>query len=372
MKILTLNCGSSTLKFQLIDTDTESVLVKDNLERITDHRDAVAEMFKILGKQEIHAIGHRVVHGGEKYSQPVIATEEILECVESVSHFAPLHNPKNLLGVRACMELLPDVPNILVFDTAFHATLPPSSYLYAIPWEDYEKHGIRRYGFHGTSYSYVSRTVAEMLGKPLEEVKMVVAHLGNGASVCAINGGRSVETSMGMTPLEGLEMGTRSGDIDAGAVAQIARVHNMDIDETVAYLNNKSGLQGISGISDMRDLRTAANEGNERAKAALDVFVHRLTKYIGGYVAILGGADAIVFTGGIGTNDCVLRAEVMKSFAHVGANIDDTLNKKYSNKHGTRNGTGEITASGSKMRTFVVCTNEELEIATQVRNVLEQ
>jgi len=326
------------------------------------HTHAVKKLFELLGDdmKSITAIGHRVVHGGERYKESVVACEENLLGVESVSHFAPLHNPANLSGVRACMEVLPNIPNVLVFDTSFHANMPAKSFMYAIPKEDYEKHGIRRYGFHGTSYAFVSKEVAKMMGKPIEKLKMVIAHIGNGASVCAVNGGVSIDTSMGLTPLEGLVMGTRSGDIDPGVVAYLSKVKDKSIDDIIKYLNGESGLKGLSGISnDMRMLH-AQRESCSDAQTAIDVLVHRIKKYIGAYTAILGGIDAIVFTGGVGTNDEYVREYVMRGFEYLGAEID----YKKSDNFG-KGKTGEISKEGVKVRTFVVNTNEELEIAKE-------
>jgi len=327
------------------------------------HTVAVKKLFELLGDdvKKVGAIGHRVVHGGEKYKESIIATSEVLAGVESVSHFAPLHNPANLSGVRACMEVLPNVPNVLVFDTSFHSGMPAKSFLYAIPTEDYEKHGIRRYGFHGTSYSFVSKKVAEMMGKDIKNLKMVVAHIGNGASICAIDGGKSIDTSMGLTPLEGLVMGSRSGDIDPGAVAQIAKIKGFSIEETIKYLNGSSGLKGMGGTgsSDMRTV-VAKKDECQNARNAIDVFVHRVKKYIGAYTAILGGVDALVLTGGVGTNDNYVRGEILSGLEFMGVQIDWTTNTELG-----KGKTAELSAKESKVRTFVVNTNEELEIAKQ-------
>lgn len=308
-------------------------------------------MFKELGSKtnDVRAIGHRVVHGGEKYRESIIATEEVLRDVESVSSFAPLHNPANLLGVRACMEILPNVPNVLVFDTAFHSTIPAHAYLYAIPLSDYQEHGIRRYGFHGTSYSYVAKKTVELYNErknkniKLTDLRMVIMHLGNGASICAVDKGKSIDTSMGMTPLEGLVMGTRSGDIDVGAVAYLASVKDWSIEQTLAYLNNDCGIKGLGGTgSDMRKL-IAEMDKSEQAKVAFDAYIHRLVKYLGGYIAIMGGVDAIVFTGGVGTNQAIVRERVMEYFKYL----------------------------ATPPQVFVIPTNEELEIATETKKLID-
>ena len=397
MKILVLNCGSSTLKYQLIDMKTKEAVTKGVFEEIgqshsfyryesngketedipfhvPSHLIAVAKMFELLGDQAntIKAIGHRVVHGGEKYRDSVIATEEIIKGVESVSGFAPLHNPANLLGVRACIETLPSVPNVLVFDTSFHSTIQPHAYLYAVPLCDYREHGIRRYGFHGTSYSYVAGKAAELIGKPLNQLKIVAMHLGGGASVCAIDRGKSADTSMGLTPLEGLVMGSRSGDIDVGAVHYLTKVKNLTIDEALAYLNNNCGLRGLSGVgSDIRKIVAEAKNGSKDAQTTLDVYTHRLIKYIGGYITVMGGVDAIVWTGGIGTNNTYVRKAVMEKLEFMGIHIDQNENLKYNGQEGGRNMTGEISKKGSKVRTFVICTNEELEIALHAQRLVK-
>lgn len=386
MKILVLNCGSSSLKFQLINMVDESVVSKGNFEEIGQphafygvkirggeeveeklimptHTDAVRKLFELIGDdvKYVGAIGHRVVHGGEKYKESVIVNDEVLQGVESVSHFAPLHNPANLSGVRACLEILPKIPNVLVFDTSFHANMPARSFMYAIPKEDYTKYGIRRYGFHGTSYSFVVKEVAKIMGKPVESLKMVVAHLGNGASICAIDGGKSMDTSMGLTPLEGLVMGTRSGDIDPAVISYLAKAKNKTVDEIIKYLNSESGLKGLSavGSNDMRVLHKAKADSQD-AQTAIDVMVHRVKKYVGGYTAILGGIDALVFTGGVGTNDEYVREHVTAGLEYMGIVIDTKRNENFG-----KGKTGEITGNGAKVRVFVVNTNEELEIAKE-------
>ena len=334
MKILVLNCGSSSLKYRLVDVLVQTTILKGNIEGVVDHNKAIAELLLTLGEHanDIVAIGHRVVHGGESFREPTIATEEVLSAVEGISDFAPLHNPANIMGVWACLAAMPNVPNVLVFDTAFHSTIEPQAFMYAIPNDDYKKYGVRRYGFHGTSYSYVSKRAAEELKKPLEELRLVVLHVGNGASACAIKYGKSVDTSMGLTPLEGLVMGTRSGDIDAGAVAYLARKKNMSTDEVLGYLNTQCGLRGLCGENDMRKL-LARRESCAETQNAIDVFVHRIVKYVGAFAAVMGGVDAVVWTGGIGENQPHIRDSVMARVAFLGA------------------------------RTLVIETNEELEIS---------
>lgn len=396
MKVLVINSGSSSLKYQLIETKKATVLAKGSFERIGEpgtfythtaagataseeklnyktHIDAVKKMLSLVEKttklSELDAIGHRVVHGGEMFQQSTLATSEVLKEIDKLTPLAPLHNPANITGIRACMEVLPKVPNVMVFDTAFHATMPKSAYLYALPMENYEKHKIRRYGFHGTSHKYVAKQAAKMAGVPLKKLKIITAHVGNGASVCAIDGGKSVETSMGMTPLEGVMMGTRSGDVDPAVIEILCKAHNFTAEQCVTYLNKKCGLLGLSGLSnDMRDLR-AARKTNPIAQTALDVFVHRLVKYIGAYAAVMNGVDIIVWTGGIGNNDEYTRERVMSHFAYIGADIDPVKNNLL-NSSGGRNMTLEISAQNAKVRTMVINTNEELEIALDTEKVL--
>jgi acetate kinase len=371
MNILVINSGSSSLRYQLIDTDSNIVKVKDYIERIgmtggtcATHNEAIREVFRKLGDIKIDAIGHRVVHGGEVFKQSTLVTPKSLAAVTEISHLAPLHNPANLMGVRACTEVIPAVPNVMVFDTAFHSSMPKSAYLYAIPCEDYEKHGIRRYGFHGTSHNFVSRKCAEMCGCPREKLRIIVCHLGGGCSVCAVDHGKSVETSMGLTPLEGLVMVTRSGDIDPAAVQFLAQAHGFTIDQTINYLNKECGLKGIGGISsDTRDNVNAMLEGNEKAGTAIEVYVHRLVKYIGAYIAVMGGVDAIVWTAGVGNNQPVIREKVMKNFWYCGAVIDGKKNAYFGPPNFFQ--TGEISAKNATVRTFVIRTDEELEIADE-------
>ncbi|MBR4418554.1 MAG: acetate kinase [Clostridia bacterium] len=314
MKILVLNCGSSSVKYQVIETTTKEKFVDDDIQRVTDHAAAIQEILSKVDLSEIKAVGHRVVHGGENFQHSVVVDDAVLAEMDRIEFLAPLHNPAAMAGVRACREQMPDLPNILVFDTAFHSTMEPGAYLYGVPYEDYEKYGIRKYGFHGTSHQYVAMQAAEQLGRPLSELKLVTCHIGNGASVCAVQNGKCIDTSMGMTPLAGLVMGTRAGDIDAAALSIICKEHNFTIDEAITYLNKSCGLKGLSGISsDMRDLEPAM-ETNERVKIALDVFIHRLVQYVGAYVAQMKGCDAVVWTGGIGVHRKFVSERVMEYF----------------------------------------------------------
>ena len=387
MKILVINCGSSSLKYQVIDSDTEHVLAKGLCERIgidgrltyqptgqdkikydapmPAHRQAVELVLKQLtdpetgilkSVDEIQAVGHRMVHGGEKFACSTLLTDEVLKTVESCNDLAPLHNPPTLVGVAACKELMPTTPMVGVFDTAFHQTMAPEAYIYGLPYEYYKKYGMRRYGFHGTSHKFVSQRTAELLGKKPEDVKVIVCHLGNGSSISAVDGGKCVETSMGLTPLEGLIMGTRSGDIDPTCIEFIAHKENITLEEAMTIINKKSGVLGISGVSsDFRDLEEAANEGNERAKLALDAFCHHVKKYIGSYIAVMNGVDAIVFTAGIGENSPEVREQIMEGFGFIGATIDPVANK-------VRGKETLISTPDSKVKVFCVPTNEELAI----------
>ena len=390
MNVLVINCGSSSLKFQLINSDTEAVLAKGLCERIgidgrltyqpaggeketTDnsmptHTEAIQYVINALTNEktgvvgsldEIGAVGHRVVHGGEKFASSTVINEEVLAAIEECNDLAPLHNPANLIGIRACQELMPNVPMVAVFDTAFHQTMPEKAYMYGLPYEYYEDYKVRRYGFHGTSHSFVSKRTAEVLGKAYEDTKTVVCHLGNGSSICAVANGKSVDTSMGLTPLEGLVMGTRSGDVDPGALEYLAKKENLDIVGILNVLNKKSGVHGLSGISsDFRDLNAGAEAGNKRAQIALDVFCYKVAKYVGSYVAAMNGVDAIVFTAGIGENDWYVRQEVCKYLGYLGIEIDAEANK-------TRGAEVELSIPGSKVKVLVVPTNEELAIARE-------
>ena len=317
MKILVLNCGSSSVKYQVVETTTKEKIVDADIQRVTDHATAIQEILASVDLSEIKAVGHRVVHGGEKFQHSVIVDDEVLAEMDRIEFLAPLHNPAAMAGVRACRAQMPELPNILVFDTAFHSTMEPGAFLYGLPYEDYEKYGIRKYGFHGTSHQYVAMKAAEELGRPLEELKIITCHIGNGASVCAVQNGKCVDTSMGMTPLAGLVMGTRAGDIDAAALSVLCKEHNFTIDEAITYLNKESGLKGLSGLSsDMRDLEPAIPT-NERVKTAIDVFIHRLVQYVGAYVAQMKGCDAVVWTGGIGVHRKFVSERVMDHFTFL-------------------------------------------------------
>lgn len=343
MKILVLNCGSSSVKYQVIETTTKEKIVDDDIQRVTDHATAIQEILSKVDLTEIKAVGHRVVHGGEKFQHTVLVDDEVLAEMDRIEFLAPLHNPASMAGVRACRQQMPDLPNFLVFDTAFHSTMQPEAYLYGVPYEDYEKYGIRKYGFHGTSHHYVAMQAAEQLGRPLNDLKIITCHIGNGASICAVQNGKCVDTSMGMTPLAGLVMGTRSGDIDPAALSVICKQHNFTIDEAITYLNKSCGLKGLSGLSsDMRDLEPAIAT-NERVKIAIDVFIHRLIQYIGGYVAQMKGCDAIVWTGGIGVHRKFVSERVMAHF--------------------------EFLPNCQKM---IIPTNEELMIALECEKLLQK
>ena len=392
MNILVINCGSSSLKFQLINAESEEVLAKGLCERIgidgrltyqpaggekeisekamPTHTEAIQFVIDALTNEktgvvkslsEIGAVGHRIVHGGEKFASSVVITEEVKKAVEECNDLAPLHNPANLIGVEACEKLMPGTPMVAVFDTAFHQTMPEKAYMYGLPYEYYEKYKVRRYGFHGTSHSYVSKKAAEVMGKAYDEVKTIVCHLGNGASVSAVLNGKSVDTSMGLTPLEGLVMGTRSGDIDPAIMEFIAQKENLDIEGIMNVLNKKSGVFGLSGeiSSDFRDLTGAMAERDKKAKIALEVFAYRVAKYIGAYAAAMNGVDDIVFTAGIGENVSYVREQVCSYLGYLGVELDPDANEKF------RGEQGEITKPGCKVRVFVIPTNEELAIARE-------
>ena len=397
MNVLVINCGSSSLKFQLINSDTEEVLAKGLCERIgidgrltyqpaggekekTDlamptHEEAIQYVINALTNEktgvvksldEIGAVGHRVVHGGEKFASSAIITEEMKKAVEECNELAPLHNPANLIGIAACEKLMPGTPMVGVFDTAFHQTMPQKAYMYGLPYEYYEKYKVRRYGFHGTSHSFVSKRAAEILGVPYDQTKTIVCHLGNGSSVSAVLNGKSVDTSMGRTPLEGLVMGTRSGDIDPAILEFIAKKENLDIDGLMDVVNKKSGVYGLSGnlSSDFRDLWDAADAGNEKAKVALEVFAYRVAKYVGAYVAAMNGVDNIVFTAGIGENDHGVRELVLGYLGYLGIEIDEEANN-------TRGQEIMISKPGSKVNVLVIPTNEELAIARETVALLK-
>ena len=398
MKILVLNCGSSSLKYQLIDSDTEKVLAKGLCERIgiegsqlkhepgdkakvvftenmKDHTDAVKMVIDALLDEnhgvlksisEIGAIGHRVVHAGEEFSGSVIITDKVKKALEKCCELAPLHNPANLIGIEACEKIMPNVPQVGVFDTAFHQTMPEKAYLYALPYEYYEKYKIRKYGFHGTSHRFVSEEAIKMLGKAPEDTKVITCHLGNGGSICAVSGGKSVDTSMGFTPLEGLVMGTRSGDIDPAVVTYIMSKENLSPAEMDAILNKKSGVLGISGVSsDFRDIEEAENSGNARAKAALDIFAYRVAKYVGSYAAAMNGVDAIVFTAGLGENSSSMRKMICDYLEYLGVSLD-------AEKNGMRGKAMAVSAETSKVKVFVIPTNEELVIARDTKELIDK
>lgn len=395
MKILVINCGSSSLKYQLLDMNGEKLICKGLVERIgiegsrikhdttgkerviieepmENHKKALSLVLNVLVDEnygaiksldEIGAVGHRVVHGGETFSSSVIIDEKVMKVLYDCIELAPLHNPPNITGIEACKELMPNIPMVAVFDTAFHQTMEADNYIYPIPYEFYEKYKIRRYGFHGTSHKYVSLRAAELLGKDIKDLNIITCHLGNGASVCAIQGGKSIDTSMGFTPLEGLAMGTRSGDIDPAIIPFIMDKEGMTFEEVNEMLNKKSGVLGISGISsDFRDLEEAAEQGNERAKLALDVFVNRVKKYVGAYAATMCGIDALVFTAGVGENSSYIREKICEGLECLNIRIDTELNKKI------RGVEAQLNRDLTSAAIFVIPTNEELMIA---RDTLE-
>ena len=391
MNVLVINAGSSSLKYQLLNPTTGELLAKGLCERIgidgrftykpqlpgkeavkeasvsmPTHSEAIQAVLDALvdekngvigSMKEIDAVGHRVVHGGEKFAKSVVITDEVMQAIEDCNPLAPLHNPANIIGIKACQQLMPGVPMVAVFDTAFHQTMPPVAYTYALPYEYYEKDKVRRYGFHGTSHKYVSQRAADMLGKPIEQLKLISCHLGNGSSVTAIDGGRSVDTSMGFTPLAGLPMGTRAGDLDAGILEFLMNKYGMDITQMLTVLNKKSGMQGISGVSsDFRDLELGAEQGNTRCALARDKFAYEVKKYIGAYAAAMGGVDAIVFTAGVGENDAPERMAIAGGLEFMGVKMDEDANK-------VRGEERVISAPDSKVTVLLIPTNEELMIA---------
>ena len=394
MNILVINCGSSSLKYQLLNMNDESQMAQGLVERIglegsrlkheteafgkkvievemKDHKDALGQVLNALiddtygaikSFDEIHAVGHRVVHAGEKYSASVVINDDVIKALEECIELAPLHNPPNLMGIEAIQELLPSVKNVGVFDTAFHQTMPETEYIYPLPYELYEKYGVRRYGFHGTSHRYVSQRTAEILNKDIKDLKIISCHLGNGASVCAIDGGKSVATSMGFTPLEGLVMGTRCGDIDPAIITFLMDKENLTAGEVNNILNKQSGVYGISGVSsDFRDIEDAAAEGNDRAQLALDSFDARVKKYIAAYASVMGGVDALVFTAGLGENSAMNRESICTNLEFMGVELDTEENK-------VRGKEKIVSKKDSKVKVMVVPTNEELMIA---RDTLE-
>ncbi len=399
MKILVLNCGSSSVKYKLIDTATDATLAEGGVEKIglpdgflkfkkadgskeitelghIDHKQAVEAILKnltdpvngcIKSYSEIDAVGHRVVHGGEKFASSVLITPEVIQQVKDCYDLAPLHNPANITGIEAITSLMPDVPQVGVFDTAFHQTMPARSFMYALPYKYYTEDGVRRYGFHGTSHRYVSQRAAEFLGLDLQKTKMVTCHIGNGGSITAVDGGKSVDTSMGLTPTEGLMMGTRTGDIDPGAITYLMTKHNMTAAQVQTLINKESGVAGVSGISnDMREIEAAVNAGDERAKLALDMYELRILKYIGAYAAEMGGLDVIVFTGGVGENQTGVRLNVCKPLGFIGVDIDEEVNSR------TRGTETLISTPASRVKVVVIPTDEELMIARDARDIVSK
>ncbi|MCR5429804.1 MAG: acetate kinase [Eubacterium sp.] len=395
MQVLVINCGSSSLKFQLIDSETENVLAKGLCERIgiegssitykTDgkvkkeiemptHNEAIKAVIDMLTDSEIgvvsdmsqiKAVGHRVVHGGEYFSKPIFLDDDALEKIEKCNDLAPLHNPANIIGIKACMEIMPGIPNVGVFDTAFHQTMEEASFLYAIPRKYYDNYKIRRYGFHGTSHSYVSKRMAEILEKPYNSLKTIVCHLGNGASICAVENGKSVDTSMGLTPLSGVVMGTRSGDIDPGILEVIANIEDIDVKEVTRILNKESGVYGLSeNSSDFRDINKAIDEGDEKAIQTMDVYVRAIVRFIGTYVAVMNGVDAIVFTAGVGENNPNIRKMVCENLSYLGITIDNNANEICGEEV-------KLSTEDSKVDVYVVPTNEELAICQETVELLE-
>ena len=397
MKILVLNNGSSSVKYKLIDSDSKAVLAEGGVEKIglpdsflkfkkpdgskqvievsmPDHKEAIRQVFKVLtdpkdgaikSVEEIDAVGHRVVHGMEYFNKSVLITPDVIEKIKECYPVAPLHNPANIIGIEAVTELLPTTPQAAVFDTAFHQTMPAKAYMYALPYEYYEKFGIRRYGFHGTSHRYVSKRVCEFLGVDAAKQKIITCHIGNGGSIAAIDGGKCVDTSMGLTPTEGLMMGTRVGDVDPGALVYLMERLNIGAEELQEIIQKKSGVKGVSGISnDMRDIEAAIAEGNERAKVALDMYEYRILKYIGAYAAALDGVDIIVFTAGVGENQCDLRERICKHLGYLGVTFDDEANK-------VRGEEVVISAPDSKVKVVVIPTDEELVIAEDTAELVK-
>jgi len=401
MKILVVNCGSSSLKFKLYDLTSEEaqaplaeglveeigrekskftykthkspskrvleVVAKDHIQAVAAMKDALLhpEYGLFRDKIQVDAVGHRVVHGGEKFSNSALVTPGVRAAIEECIAIAPLHNPPNLAGITACETIFPGLPQVAVFDTAFHQTMPPHVFLYGLPYEQYERFHIRKYGFHGTSHEYVARRSAELLGKDFDKVRIITCHMGNGSSITAVKHGKSFDTSMGLTPLEGVVMGTRTGDMDPAVVLYIMDKQKLSPQEMNTLLNNKSGVKGISGVSnDMRQIMEKAQEGNPRAQLALDIFVYRIVKYVGAYVAAMGGADAIVFTGGIGENAVALRAKILEPLAFLGAEIDPVRNGSDAKEK-------VITTDASRIAAWVVPTNEELMIAKKTKTIVE-
>ena len=397
MKTLVINCGSSSLKYQLIDMSTEECMVQGLVERIgiegsvltqkvegkdkyvinkeiKNHKDAIKLVLEALidpahgvikSMEEISAVGHRVVHGGEKYSDSVLINDEVLQSIKDCIALAPLHNPPNIIGIEACKELMPNTPMVAVFDTAFHQTMPKHSYICPLPYDLYKKYGIRKYGFHGTSHKYVSNKVAEAMGKDMKDLKIVTCHLGNGCSLAAVKNGKSVDTSMGFTPLAGVMMGTRSGSIDPSVISFLIEQHGYTIEEIDELLNKKSGVLGISGVSsDFRDVLAAGEDGNERAKLALEIFYYKVRTQIAAYAGAMGGIDVIVFTAGIGENSAITRKEILKGLEFFGFELDEEKNE-------IRGNIQEISTENSRVKVYVVPTNEELMIARDTAKLVK-
>ncbi|MGI6161997.1 MAG: acetate/propionate family kinase [Christensenellales bacterium] len=400
MNILVVNAGSSSLKYQLIKMTGEQVLAKGICERIgikgsvlkhtpfcnensekvviervmKDHTDAIRMVLDVLTDKEcgvvedmseIQAVGHRIVHGREKYKSAALINEDDIEAIAEYIEFAPLHQPANLMGIKACQAVMPGVPMVSVFDTAFHQTMEPKAFLYGLPYEDYDKLKIRRYGFHGTSHAFVATRAAELLGKNIEDTKIITCHLGNGSSITAVDGGKSVDTSMGFTPLEGVIMGTRTGSLDPAIIQYVMDKKGFDIDQMVSYMNKKSGMLGLSGVSsDFRDIHNAVAEGNERARMALEAFCYGVKKYVGAYSAAMGGVDCIVFTAGIGENDAPVRNAVLSGLEYLGVDYDPE-------KNNVRGQEAELTRPGSKVKAYVIPTNEELFIARETLKLVK-
>jgi len=395
VKVLVVNCGSSSIKYQLIDMTNENLLAKGLVERIgiegsvlthqpankdkavikaaiDNHKTGIQMVLKALtdsnhgvisSMKEISAIGHRVVHGGEKFAASVLITPAVMKALEDCVEMAPLHNPPNIVGINACEELMPGVPQVAVFDTAFHQTMPKKAFLYGLPYEAYKKYGVRRYGFHGTSHKYVSQRAAELMKQDITNLRIITCHLGNGASLAAVKFGESIDTSMGFTPLEGLVMGTRSGEVDPAIIPYLMKKLDLTADQIDSYLNKKSGVLGISGVSsDFRDIEAAAAEGNEQCQLALDVFAYRVRKFIGSYVAAMGGVDAIVFTAGVGENDIYMRELICNGLEYLGTSVDPA-------KNNIRGKEQEISVDGAKVKLFVIPTNEELVIARDTNKI---
>lgn len=393
-----LNCGSSSVKYKLINVDDKKTLAEGGVEKIgipgsflkfrlpdgskkvideviPDHRKAIMDILNILTDptygcissfKEIDAVGHRVVHGGEKFNKSVLINDEVIEKIKECYDVAPLHNPVNMAGIDAITELMPGVPQVAVFDTAFHQTMPAEAYMYALPYELYTKYSVRRFGFHGTSHRYVARRVCDFLGVPYENQRIITCHIGNGGSITAVKDGKSIDTSMGLTPTEGLMMGTRVGDVDPGALIYLAKQDNLTPDDMLRVVNKESGVLGISGISsDMRDIEKGIEEGNERAKLAMDMYEYRILKYIGAYTAVLGGVDIIVFTGGVGENQITTRETLCRQLAFLGIDFDSEANK-------CRGKEVEITKPGSKVRVVVIPTDEEMVIAQDTAEIVSK